>query len=54
MKESEICTKYSIGVVVDIMKNIYNKKNTGKSRTVDPPSARQRMGLRELDFVIQI
>ena len=52
VKESEICTKYSTGVVVGIMKNIYNKYNSSKSSTVDPPRSRQRIGVREIDFVI--
>ena len=54
VKESEICTKYSTGVVAGIIKNIYNKYNSSKSTTVDPPRSRQRIGVREIDFVIYI
>ena len=52
IKESEICTKYSTGVVVGIMKNINNEYNSGKLNTVDPLSAQKRIGVREIDFVI--
>ena len=52
IKESEICSNYSRGVVVGVMKNIYNNVTSTKSSTVDPPSALQRIGVREIDFVI--
>lgn len=52
MNQSKICIKDSIGAVVGTVKNIYNESNNGKSSTVDPPSARQRIAVREVDFVI--
>ena len=52
VKESEKCPKYSTEVVVGIMKNIYNKYYSSKSSTADPPRSRQRIGVREIDFVI--
>ena len=47
MNESKICMTDSTGIIVSTMKNIYNESNSGKSSTVDPPSARQRIGVRE-------
>ena len=52
IKESEICTKYSTGVVVGIMKNINNEYNSRKLNTVDPLNAQKRIDVREIDFVI--
>lgn len=52
VNESKRCIRDSTGVVVGTMKNIYNESNSGKSSTVDLPRARQRISVREIDFVI--
>ena len=52
MEESKICIKDFIQDVVGTLRNNHKVKNSDNSSIVDSPSAQQRKGVRETDFVI--
>ena len=52
MEESKICIEDFIQDVVGTLRNDHNVNNSDNSSIVDSPSAQQRKGMRERDFVI--